>query len=209
MLNRIDPGKARFTERTREQVDAQSSKAPSSSSGGHHEGELAGLKPRTLTRSPVIRRSDKTRAENLGNPPAARASGSRPSTSAHLPGPLPSTSRPRSSSVTEGKQELLSKLQTIRQHFAALHAGNWSPGRMDDDFDSAMLPMMVAAENKRTPQLKLTALPIETGLTQWLQNKAQGKWYEKPKPYNERLIFTMPGFSRHKVVADVKQDSKG
>ncbi|KQW00544.1 hypothetical protein ASC87_16870 [Rhizobacter sp. Root1221] len=113
--------------------------------------------------------------------------------------------------VTEGKQELLSKLQTIRQHFTTLLAGNWSPGPMDDDFDHAMLPIMVAAENKRTPNLKLTVLPTGTGLVQWLENKPQPepKWYEKAKPYNERVMFTMPGFSAHKVVADVMQDSKG
>lgn len=213
MLNPIGPGKSTFKEPRQEQVDAQTSKVPSSSSGGHHEGELAGLKPRTLTRNYAIRRDvDYPRAESVGNQHTAPASGSRPSTSSDFPSALPSTSRPRSSMVTEGKQELLSKLQTIRQHFATLLAGNWSPGHMDDDIDLAMLPIMVAAENKRTPNLKLTVLPTGTGLVQWLENMPppQPKWYEKAKPHhNERVMFAMPGFFAHKVVADVMQDSKG
>lgn len=95
------------------------------------------------------------------------------------------------------RTEALSRLSQIRDRFAALLQGNWSPGKMDKVFDAAMMPTLVAAENARRPGLQLTLIDDHAQLKAWLRADVE-------EGTRRRALFCLPGFEDHFVAADVR-----
>lgn len=97
-------------------------------------------------------------------------------------------------------------MQQIKEHYSTLLSQNWSPDRVDARYDVAMFPILLAAENKRSPNLNLTWLTRgptpEFG--EWLAN-----WQLHKRQSHARVMFVMSGFSAHHVTADVKRDKQG
>lgn len=98
--------------------------------------------------------------------------------------------------VGPAKSEALDRLEQVKGHFKALSEGNWSPGPTDDQYDAAVLPVMVAAENARSPGLQLRLLPPEQDFATWLKQE---------RPSNARVMFTIPGHGPHNVAADIRR----
>ncbi len=107
----------------------------------------------------------------------------------------------QSSKYSEARSKLIGDMKQIKQHYSTLLAQNWSPDRMDSRYDSAMFPLLLAAEKRRSPDLNLNFL--EHGLGDWLSKGNPSK--SRPR---ERLMFVVPGFSAHLVAADVMRDKK-
>ena len=96
------------------------------------------------------------------------------------------------------RTEALSRLSQIRDRFAALLQGNWSPGKMDKAFDAAMMPTLVAAENARHPDLQLTLLDDHAQLKAWFRA-------DSDEGAKRRALFCLPGFEEHFVVAEARR----
>jgi hypothetical protein len=96
------------------------------------------------------------------------------------------------------RTDALARLSQIRDRFVALLQGNWSPGKMDKAFDAAMMPTLVAAENARHPDLKLTLIDDHAQLKAWFRADAD-------EGTRRRALFSLPGFEDHFVVADARR----
>ena len=116
-------------------------------------------------------------------------------TRATLPSAVPAAPPHHGSPV---RTDALARLGQIRDRFVALLQGNWSPGKMDKAFDAAMMPTLVAAENARHPDLKLTLIDDHAQLKAWF--RADGE-----EGTRRRALFSLPGFEDHFVVADARR----
>ncbi len=116
-------------------------------------------------------------------------------TRAALPSAVPAAPAHDGSPV---RTDALARLGQIRDRFVALLQANWSPGKMDKVFDAAMMPTLVAAENARHPDLKLTLIDDHAQLKAWF--RADGE-----EGARRRALFSLPGFEEHFVVADARR----
>ena len=128
-----------------------------------------------------------------------RAQGAETSAVSRARGTLPSAvSAAPAHDGSPVRTDALARLSQIRDRFVALLQGNWSPGKMDKAFDAAMMPTLVAAENARHPDLKLTLIDDHAQLKAWL--RADGE-----EGTRRRALFSLPGFEDHFVVADARR----
>ncbi len=103
------------------------------------------------------------------------------------------------------RPRLIGAMKQLKQHFATLLTENWSPSYLEANYDTAMLPLLVAAENKRSPDLNLTLLAPHENLGDWLKN-----WQEQPDSSSARVMFELPDLTySHYVTADIKRDEDG
>lgn len=114
-------------------------------------------------------------------------------------------SQSQSAEATEMTEmtEAIDAVSRIRQRFQTLLDANWAPDQsktvFDGDFDRAMLPTMVAAENARKPDLALVVLDDPHELKAWL---AEADF----PPEGKRALFPLPLADglRHMVAADAR-----
>ena len=130
-----------------------------------------------------------------------RAQGAETSAASRARATLPSAVAVAAAPAHDGspvRTDALARLSQIRDRFAALLQGNWSPGKMDKVFDAAMMPTLVAAENARRPGLQLTLIDDHAQLKAWLRADVE-------EGARRRALFCVPGFENHFVVADVRR----
>ena len=97
--------------------------------------------------------------------------------------------------VQEKRQQLHSKLAEIQGHFSALEQHNTSPDHHDLHFDRAVLPILSAAENARTPGLNLKSFETFPSFLEAIQSGALT---------DGRALFPLPGHTLHIVAVDIK-----
>lgn len=100
--------------------------------------------------------------------------------------------------TSPSRRQAIDLMTQVKARFEALLRLNWAPDQVDKAFDIAVMPVVVAAENARNPDLRLTFLESPDELKDWLA-------LEAPGGERRRAVFNLPGFEEHSMVADVRR----
>ncbi|MBU3056992.1 YopJ family acetyltransferase [Pseudomonas indica] len=88
------------------------------------------------------------------------------------------------------RDALLNSLGEIREHFGTLRSQNWSPDQQEFDFDRAMLPLLIRAENNRHGNAPITYTTANS-----IASLAS--------PESKQVLFNVP-LTQHMVAADIR-----